>query len=117
MFREERDDALFEWTMLGNAAEGRPNLGFTTDVSVYRLMQFTLRDAMIQEFGVETADRIFYRAGETAGLHFYENVITKKESFNDFIADLQEMLKSMKIGILRVEKGDIENMAYDTHQV
>jgi len=112
MFREERDEALFQWTMLGNAAEGRPNLGFTTDVSVYRLMQFTLRDAMIQEFGVETADRIFYRAGETAGLHFYENVITKKDSFNDFIADLQEVLKSMKIGILRVEKGDIENLNF-----
>ena len=112
MFREERDDALFQWTMLGNVADGRPNLGFTTDVSVYRLMQFTLRDAMIQEFGVEMADRIFYRAGETAGQHFYENAITKKESFNDFVADLQEVLKSMKIGILRVEKGDLENMNF-----
>lgn len=56
MFKEERDDALFEWTMLGNVDEGRPNLGLTTDVSVYRLMQFTLRDALIKEYDVETAD-------------------------------------------------------------
>jgi len=112
MFKEEREDALFQWTMLGNVGAGRPNLGFTTDVSVYRLMQFTLRDAMIQEFDAETADRIFYRAGETAGKHFYENAITRKDTFNDFIADLQEVLKSMKIGILRVEKGDLENMNF-----
>jgi len=112
MFKEERDDALFEWTMLGNVDEGRPNLGLTTDVSVYRLMQFTLRDALIQEYGVETADGIFYKAGENAGRHFYENLITRKDSFNDFIADLQDVLKNLRIGILRVEKGDLDNLTF-----
>jgi predicted hydrocarbon binding protein len=112
MFKEERDTSSFEWTMLGKIDEGRPNLGFTTDVSVYRLMQFTLRDVLIKDFGVEKADRIFYRAGETAGRHFYENLITKRGSFGEFIAELQEVLKQRKIGILRVEKGDVENLTF-----
>lgn len=112
MFKEERDESLFEWTMLGKIDEGRPNLGFTTDVSVYRLMQFTLRDVLIKDFGAETADRIFYRAGETAGIHFYENLITKRESFNAFVAQLQDVLKELKIGILRIEKGDVENLTF-----
>jgi uncharacterized protein len=77
----------------GKSTWGRPNLGFSTDVSVYRLMQFTLRDTLIQDYGVEAADRIFHRAGKTAGKHFYENLITKRESFSEFVAELQELLK------------------------
>jgi predicted hydrocarbon binding protein len=112
MFKEERDETLFAWTMLGNIGEGRPNLGFSTDVSVYRLMQFTLRDVLIQDYGVEAADRLFYRAGQTAGRHFYEELITKKDSFNDFISELQEVLKERRVGILRIEKADMENLAF-----
>ena len=33
----------FSWKQLGDIQEGRPNLGNKTDVSVYRLMQFTMR--------------------------------------------------------------------------
>jgi predicted hydrocarbon binding protein len=112
MFSEERDDSLFNWTMLGNVMEGRPNLGLTTDVSVYRLMQFTLRDVMIKKFGVEVADGVFYEAGKTAGAHFYENVITRRGEFHEFIADVQEALKNLKIGILRVEKANLEEMTF-----
>src|SRR5512137_598877 len=112
MFREERQEGAFEWTMLGQIQEGRPNLGSTTDVSVYRLMQFTLRDVLIKEFGVEAADRVFYEAGRTAGRHFYGNLITKKGSFNDFVADLQDVLKELRIGILRVEKADLDSLSF-----
>jgi hypothetical protein len=112
MFKEEREESAFEWTMLGQINIGRPNLGFKTDVAVYRLMQFTLRDVLIKQYGVETADSIFYDAGETAGKHFYQNLITKRDSFGDFIAQLQEVLKDMGIGILRVEKGDLEKLNF-----
>jgi hypothetical protein len=50
VFKESRQELQFKWKMLGNLAEGRPNLGLTTDVSVYRLMQFTLRDVQHQRF-------------------------------------------------------------------
>ena len=112
MFREEREGSTFEWTMLGQIDLGRPNLGFKTDVAVYRLMQFTLRDVLIRQYGVEAADKVFYAAGETAGRHFYENLITKRESFGDFVAELQEVLKERGIGILRVEKGDLEKLTF-----
>ena len=112
MFKEEREESTFEWTMLGQVDMGRPNLGSKTDVAVYRLMQFTLRDVLIKKYSVEEADGIFYTAGETAGRHFYENLITKRDSFGDFIAELQEVLKDRGIGILRVEKGDLEKLAF-----
>jgi predicted hydrocarbon binding protein len=112
MFKEERDELKFDWSMIGNIGEGRPNLGSTMDVSVYRLMQFTLRDVLIKEFDVETADKIFYEAGKHAGKEFCKELITQKDDFNEFVVELQELLKKLKIGILRVEKSDLEKMKF-----
>ena len=112
MFKEEREESAFDWTMLGQIDVGRPNLGFKTDVAVYRLMQFTLRDVLIRMYSVEAADKVFYAAGETAGRHFYENLITKRDSFGNFVAELQELLRDLGIGILRIEKGDLEKLTF-----
>lgn len=112
MFSEEREESNFDWTMLGNVAEGRPNLGQNTDVSVYRLMQFTLRDVLIKEMGVEKADHVFYEAGRVAGQHFYERLITKRDSFHEFVENLQEVLRELRIGILRVEKADLDELTF-----
>ena len=112
MFKEERDELKFDWTMLGNIGEGRPNLGNTMDVSVYRLMQFTLRDVLIKQYDPETADKIFYEAGRSAGKEFCKELITQKDDFNEFVVELQELLEKLKIGILRIEKADLENMNF-----
>ena len=79
MFKEEREELRFDWSMIGNIGKGRPNLGSTMDVSVYRLMQFTLRDVLIKEFDAEAADRIFYEAGKHAGKEFCKELITQKD--------------------------------------
>jgi predicted hydrocarbon binding protein len=112
MFKEERTEPIFEWSMLGQIDTGRPNLGFTTHVAMYRLMQFTLRDVLIREHGVEAADRVFYDAGELAGKHFYENLITKRNLFSEFVAELQDVLREMGVGILRIEKEDMEKLNF-----
>lgn len=112
MFKEERTESKFNWNMLGNIQDGRPNLGSSMDVSVYRLMQFTLRDIIIKEFDVATANKIYYQAGKRAGEALYENAITKKDNINEFIVELQDVLAQLKIGILRVEKADLEKLNF-----
>jgi hypothetical protein len=112
MFKEERDDTMFDWSMIGNIPEGRPNLGNIMDVAVYRLMQFTLRDVLIQEVGTETADRLYFKAGELAGRELFKNVVTQKADFGAFIKELQELLTTLKIGILRIEKADLEKLEF-----
>lgn len=112
MFKEERAESMFEWHMLGNIEEGRPNLGNTMSVDVYRLMQFTLRDAMIQQFGVAATDQAFFNAGKRAGEELYKNVIQSSKDVNEFVLQLQSTLKELGIGILRVEKADLEKQAY-----
>ena len=112
MFKEERDESQFEWSMLGDIQEGRPNLGPLVHVAVYRLMQFTLRDILIRDFDVETADRIFFEAGKKAGEEYYKNVLTQKKDLDSLFADLQHTMKELGIGIFRVESADPEKGSF-----
>lgn len=98
----------FSWDLLGDIANGRPNLGPNMRIEVYRLMQFTFRDVMEQHLGTDKTDLIFYEAGKLAGVEFYKNVFSNFKDFTDFIKGLQETLRDMGIGILRVEEADIE---------
>ena len=45
-----KEAGRFSWEDLGDIAEGRPNLGNTVPVSVYRLLQYTLRDAITEAY-------------------------------------------------------------------
>jgi len=112
MFKEEREQSQFDWSMLGDLKEGRPNLGPMTHVAVYRLMQFTLRDILIRDFGVEKADRAFFEAGKKAGQEYYKNILTQKQELNDFFADVQRTMKELNIGIFRVESADLERGSF-----
>ncbi len=98
----------FTWDLLGNIADGRPHLGPNTRIEVYRLMQFCFRDVIENELGTDSADRIFYKAGKLAGEHFYKNMLRPMNNINDFVKQLQEVLKDLGIGILRIEEADLE---------
>jgi len=112
MFKEERDYSKFKWEDLGDIKTGRPNLGLTVPVLAYRLMQYTLRDVMIKELGVEKANDIFTQAGRLAGAQFCLNMLDRKLDFNEFISQLQRVLKEQSMGTLRVEKADLDNMTF-----
>jgi predicted hydrocarbon binding protein len=107
MFKEERKSLQFDWSHLGDIEWGRPNLGPQTTVAMYRLMQFTLRDAIIAHTDVATANRIFHDAGQNAGKSFYAHLLHDAQDFDQFIAELQEILKTLSIGILRVESSNL----------
>ena len=98
----------FSWELLGDISLGRPHLGLTTRLEVYRLMQFVLRDVLEKHLGTKKTDEIFYEAGKLAGMEFYKKYLGAVNDFNEFIKNLQSQLREMGIGILRVEKADIE---------
>jgi hypothetical protein len=112
MFQEERQAFKFEWSHLGDIQLGRPNLGNTTTVAVYRLMQFTIRDAIIKHTDPQTATWIFYDAGLSAGKHFYENLLDQPRDVDQLVARLQKLLIDLKIGVLRVEAADIQKLNF-----
>jgi predicted hydrocarbon binding protein len=98
----------FSWDLLGDIELGRPNLGNTTRLEVYRLMQFCFRDVLEQRFGAQAADDVFHEAGKLAGAEFSAHLLSKPDDLGDFVAELQRVLREMGIGILRVEKADPE---------
>ncbi|MDR1893229.1 MAG: 4-vinyl reductase [Spirochaetales bacterium] len=99
----------FSWDLIGNISDGRANLGASVDLEMYRLMQFTLRDILEQEFGEETTDKIFYKAGYMAGEFFFEQYIAPVSSVEEFVSKTQSILKEKKVGILRLEEADLAN--------
>jgi uncharacterized protein len=102
----------FNWGLIGDIAVGRPNLGHYANVEVYRLMQFTFRDVMEQQLGSENTDQLFYQAGKLAGTKFYQQYFRHLHDFKEFVKSLQNTFKDMGIGILRVEKTDIEQGSF-----
>lgn len=93
----------FSWDKIGNIKEGRSDLGENVPVIVYRLMEYSLNHILAEEYSKEQADRLFRRAGHLAGSEFARNVLDLSLDLNLFIAQLQQTLKELKIGILRIE--------------
>ena len=102
----------FSWEQLGDIEEGRPSLGKQTPVAVYRLMQYTMRAVLEKEFGDAKTRDLLRIAGRLAGTEFCKNVLDVTLPFNKFVAQLHDALLELTIGILRIEKSDIENMSF-----
>jgi predicted hydrocarbon binding protein len=104
----KRDATLhdFSWENLGDIKEGRGDLGEEMPVLVYRLMQYTMLDTLTKDFGADKANEYFRRAGFLAGTEFAKNTLDLTVDFDSFVANLQESLQELKIGILRMEAFD-----------
>jgi predicted hydrocarbon binding protein len=102
----------FFWGLLGDLRKGRPNLGPTTRLEVYRLMQFTLRDVLERHYGPDAADDLFREAGRLAGKEYYDNVVGRQSDPAVFLRKLQDSLKDMGIGLLRMEKADLDDWKF-----
>lgn len=112
MFTEDRDELAFNWTDLGDIASGRPNLGDLTTVTVYRLMQYTMRDVLIRKLDPQTAGEIFYESGLKAGKEFCRNALDGDLELQPFVAQLQQALKDQRVGLLRLEEADPETLNF-----
>jgi uncharacterized protein len=102
----------FKWQDLGDIEAGRPNLGLTSSALIYRLMESTLKEVLIRQLGREQADWVLKEAGRLAGSEFCAHLLDTKLAFPEFIAQLQARLKEFGIGILRVEKADLERLDF-----
>lgn len=105
------NDELFSWTDLGDIQEGRPNLGMSTRVEVYRLMQYTMRAVLSDEFGDAETRRLLARAGRISGEAFCKNKLDVTMPLNSFLARLHEQLEDLGIGMLRVEEVHPERLS------
>ena len=108
IFMEDRKPITFEEYLQYNP-NSRENLGEELPVFVYRLLEYSIRDELLQTLGKEKRVEIFRNAGRKAGEYFAKNLLNLDQPMDIFIAELQEKLKSFKIGVLRIEDIDEEN--------
>lgn len=100
----------FQWTDLGDIELGRPNLGQSMPVAVYRLAQYTMREALRQRYGEAVASDILRDAGWIAGRELCINALDVSKPLSRFLADLQTKLKELGIGVMRIEQADLERL-------
>jgi uncharacterized protein len=102
----------FKWEDIGDIELGRPNLGQLTNVAVYRLMQYTLKDVLENEYGTQHVKKLYVDAGRLAGVEFSKNILDVTLSFNEFVSQLHDKLIELSIGILKIEKSDMDKMSF-----
>ncbi len=98
----------FDWSLLGDLQDGRPNLGTCIDLEQYRLLLFTVRDVLEERYGTDEADAVLFEAGKIAGAEFYRHYIAPVATLDEFVSKTQKMLKEKNIGILRIEEALLE---------
>ena len=105
-------DSEFDWGRLGDINEGRKNLGDQMPVAVYRLMQYTIMDELVDSLGSEGAEWLMRRAGFRAGHALATNLLNLSADLSEFVSQLQRTLKDLKIGIMKMEKMDIDKLHF-----
>jgi len=100
----------FSWEQIGDIDVGRPNLGPQAPVAVYRLLQFSLRHAIVAAHGAAAAAKLLAAAGRIAGGEFCRRVLDCTLAPAPFLAELQQRLREWGIGLLRIEQVDFERL-------
>lgn len=112
MINMERNNSLFTWSEFGDIKVGRPNLGQMVPVSVYRSMQYSLRHVLSTEFDRYFADAVLFKAGKLVGEKYCRDFLNVGLDFSEFFSELKRILLEQKIGILTIERVDLENMEF-----
>ncbi len=84
----------------------RGNLGADIPVMVYRMLEYSLKDAIIERYGKDAQIELFRQAGRTAGEYFARNFLDMSLPLDQFVGELQTKMQEQRIGVLRIEDVD-----------
>ncbi len=90
----------------------RPNLGNQIHLATYRMLHSSMRSALNGHFGARKVKLLLHEAGEIAGKELCLNLLDTRQDFYHFLSQLQHTLIELKIGILRIEKSDLEMLKF-----
>jgi predicted hydrocarbon binding protein len=103
VFLDDKKTLTLDDFMKNNAQE-RDNLGDQIPVTVYRLMEYAIREVLEERFGKEAQESVFREGGFRAGEYFAKNFLDITLSVNEFLAQLGRELEILKIGVLHIEE-------------
>lgn len=108
IFMADRKPIQFE-EYLKYDENSRGNLGEELPVLVYRLLEYSLKEELIRRYGKDEQVEVFRSAGRMAGEYFTKNMLNLDQPMDQFVNELQNKMKELKIGVLRIEDVDEES--------
>ncbi len=105
VFLDDKKTLTLDDFMKNNAQE-RDNLGDQIPVTVYRLLEYAIREALEERFGKEVQESVFREGGFRAGKYFAKNFLDVTLPINEFLAQLGRELEILKMGVLHIEELD-----------
>ena len=89
----------------------REHLGDLVPVKVYRLLEYSVRDTLVKEYGQERANELFRRAGMAAGKSLTMHLLKESLSLPPyaFFTHLRDLLRNLQMGIQQMERFDPES--------
>lgn len=108
IFMADRKPIQFE-EYLKYDENSRGNLGEELPVLVYRLLEYSLKEELIRRYGEDEQVEVFRSAGRMAGEYFTKNMLNLDQPMDQFVNELQNKMKELKIGVLRIEDVDEES--------
>ena len=105
IFMADRKPIQFE-EYLKYDENSRGNLGEELPVLVYRLLEYSLKEELIRRYGKDEQVEVFRSAGRMAGEYFTKNMLNLDQPMDQFVNELQNKMKELKIGVLRIERQD-----------
>lgn len=108
IFMADRKPIQFE-EYLKYDENSRENLGEELPVLVYRLLEYSLKEELIRRYGKDEQVEVFRSAGRMAGEYFTKNMLNLDQPMDQFVNELQNKMKELKIGVLRIEDVDEES--------
>lgn len=107
VFLAERKESCLE-DLMSYSVNSRGNMGQSVPVAVYRLLEYSFKEQLDQQFGKEMRIQVFRNAGERAGKYFAKQFLDLSLPINQFFSELQKRMEELRIGVLRIEKMDID---------
>ena len=108
IFMADRKPIQFE-EYLKYDENSRENLGEKLSVRVYRLLEYSLKEELLRRYGKDEQVEVFRSAGRMAGEYFTKNMLNLDQPMDQFVNELQNKMKELKIGVLRIEDVDEES--------
>ena len=108
IFMADRKPIQFE-EYLKYDENSRGNLGEELPVLVYRLLEYSLKEELIRRYVKDEQVEVFRSAGRMAGEYFTKNMLNLDQPMDQFVNELQNKMKELKIGVLRIEDVDEES--------
>lgn len=108
IFMADRKPIQFE-EYLKYDENSRGNLGEELPVLVYRLLEYSLKEELIRRYGKDEQVEVFRSAGRMAGEYFTKNMLNLDQPMDQFVNELQNKMKELKMGVLRIEDVDEES--------